>query len=141
MDLLAFLALGFLIGNVVGLTAESVGSVLIPVVFTFGGGSAVALAAKLDPDARKVAYRSVLAVSSSCLVGIYVSVAISEYQFLTPLKSRAERLQGPPADRKYLRSASIEDAHRIDQLRAQDLLTTVEAYEQMYLLVQKDCRL
>lgn len=137
--ILAFAALGFLIGNMVGLTAESVISALLPLLFAFGGGSAVGLLHKLDADGRKAASGAILSLSIACLVGTYIGITVSEYQLLTPPERRQLRADASISESKYLRSFLASEASRIDQLKATGILTAEQAYEAQYqLLIQAE---
>ncbi len=134
MVVVAFACLGFLIGNLVGLSAESTLAVVIPLLFSFGGGSAVALLPKLDQPSRKEASAAVIALSVSCLAGVYSGILVSEYQFLSP---RASSVSGATsiAEKKYLRSLNLNDVDRIDQRYRAGDLTADKAYEQLYQLI------
>jgi hypothetical protein len=135
MTFLAFAALGFLIGNLVGLTSESVVSALMPLLFAFGGGTAVGFIPKLDAKARTAASVAITALSLMCLAGTYVGIAVSEYQLLTPPERRQARAEASVADLKYVRSFLVKSADEIDQQRAIGQLTTQQAYEALYKLV------
>ena len=137
MFVLAFLMLGFLIGNLVGLTAESVVSVLVPLLFAFGGGSAIGFLHKLDSTARQAASKSILALAVACLIGTYVGILVSEHQLLTPESRRATRAGASISESKYLRSYVISKADQIDQLKATGALTPEKAYEALYSLISE----
>ncbi len=137
MILSAFLMLGFLVGNLVGLTAESVVSVLIPLLFAFGGGSAIGFFHKLDSASRQVASKAIFAFSVACLIGIYIGILVSEHQLLTPKSRQEARADASISDSKYLRSYVISKADQIDQLKATGALTPEEAYEALYSLVSE----
>lgn len=135
MDVLAFTALGFLIGNLVGLTAESVVSAILPLLFAFGGGSAIGYFHKISLEARQSASTAILAISLSCLVGVYSGIAVSEHQWLTPEERRDVRAEAGIADSKYLRSYLASEADQIDQLKSAGALSPEEAYQALYQLV------
>ena len=134
--IVAFAALGFLIGNTVGLTASSVASSLISLLFAFGGGSAVAFLRKLNNDDRRSASQAVTALSLACLVGIYVGIWISESQILTPHRRQQDNSVQTIAERKYLRSALVTKTNEIDQAYQVGDLTPKVAYEQLYEAVR-----
>lgn len=132
----AFIALGFLVGNLIGLTAESVTSAVLGLLFAFGGGSAIAFIRKLDPTERVLASKATLALSLSVLVGVYAGIVVSEYQLLTPDRQLASK-RVSVSERKYLRESIISSVHSIDQRYANKQITLQEAYREMYQLVQK----
>jgi hypothetical protein len=134
MVVLAFVCLGFLIGNLVGLSAESALAVIVPLLFAFGGGSAVAFLHKLGPAERTRSAGAVVALSIGCLIGVYVGIVVSERQALSPSKRRLAR-EATTADLKYLRSADIEKVNEIDQRYKGGALSAAEAYERLYSLV------
>jgi hypothetical protein len=131
MILVAFAALGFLIGNLIGLSAESTLSVVLPLLFAFGSGSAVAFLHKLKPEDRKLAGAAVTALSLSCLLGAYSGILVSEHQILSPTRP-------PPAPgqtieaRKYLRTIDVRPLELIDQRYKGGEMTAAEAYEALY---------
>jgi hypothetical protein len=129
----AFACLGFLIGNLVGLSATSALAVIIPLLFTFGGGSAIAFLPKLDTASRKLAATAVIALSLSCLIGVYFGIFVSEHQFLS---ASSTSRQIAIAERKYLRSTSLSEVDVIDQKLRTRELTAEEAYRQLYQLVK-----
>lgn len=142
MIVLAFGSLGFLIGNLVGLSAESTVSVLIPLLFTFGGGSAVALLPKLGQADRLIAATAVVSLSVFCLLGVYAGIVVSERQLLSSAPARDRRAVTAPArasieERKYLRQVSFDSVALIDQRYKDRLLTATQAYEQLYGLVTR----
>lgn len=94
---LAFLALGLLIGNLVGLSATAVVASLVALLFAFGGGSIIAFLHKLSGADRTAASQAVLAFSLACLVGVYAGLRVSEYRMLSP-EGRKPQTSGSPAD-------------------------------------------
>ncbi len=156
MILLAFVCLGFLIGNLVGLSAESTLSVLVPLLFAFAGGSAIAFLHKLStPSEQRTAGIAVIGLSLSCLLGVYVGIVVSEYQLLSPTENVVESLpqtgqetnlgsddsspqpssRASIADRKYLRTVDISLVNQIDHRLKAGEFTTARAYEELYRLV------
>lgn len=137
--LFAFLCLGFLIGNLVGFSSGSVLAVLLPLLFTFGGGTAVGFLPKLDVDKRRLAAAAVIALSLSCLAGVYVGIFVSERQLLSPAHVRETVSTKPTTreDRGYLRTALFDEATIIDQKFRANELNAEQAYEQLYQLVKK----
>lgn len=137
MNILSFLILGFLIGNLAGLSAAGIVRDLLPLLFAFGGGSAVGLLGKLDEQNKQAAYQAIFALSLSCLVGVYTGILVSEYQLLTPEHRRGARAAEPIAELKYLRSLQIQKADEIDQKLANGMLNPRQAYEALYELVKQ----
>ncbi len=135
MTVFAFACLGFLIGNLLGLSAESALSVVLPLLFAFGGGF-IAFLHKLEPADRRLAAGAVAALALSCLLGAYVGIAASEYQLLTPGTDRAES-RAAVAERKYLRTVDFDDVQTIDQRYKTNELTADRAYEELYRLVSE----
>jgi len=134
--IIAFLSLGFLVGNLAGLTAETVTSTLLGLLFAFAGGSAIAFMHKLDRDARIDASRAILSLSVACLIGVYVGIFVSEHQFLSPDSPKNAHRSSVQA-RKYLREKLLPQAEVIDQQKANLQLTTEEAYEKLYELIER----
>lgn len=137
MAAIAFLMLGFLIGNLVGMSAESMVATLMPLLFAFGGGSAIGLLHKVDEKSRSVAFTAILTLSVGCLAGTYLGVAVSEFQLLSPTSDGAEE-RAAIVDSKYLRSYLTSEADQIDQLYATGALSPQHAYERLYALVKAE---
>lgn len=136
MTIFAFACLGFLIGNLVGLSAESTLSVVLPLLFAFGGGSALAFLHKLQPSDRRLAAAAVAALSLSCLLGTYGGIMVSEYQILSP--TRGDPVSSSAVvDRKYLRTVDISVVQLIDQRYKAAEYTAERAYEEIYRLVSE----
>ena len=133
--ILAFIALGFLIGNLVGLTATSVTGAVLGLLFAFGGGSAIAFIRKLDNTERVLASKAILALSFSCLLGLYTGIFVCEYQLLTPEEVASKRVS--VSQRKLTRDSIVSAAHSIDQHRANEEIELEEAYKEMYQLHQE----
>lgn len=136
MGLVSFLMLGFLIGNLAGLSAEGIVRDLLPLLFAFGGGSAVGLMNKLDERAKRTAYQAIFALSLSCLLGAYTGILVSEYQILTPESRRETRRELSIEQSKYLRSQLMSEADQIDQMFSTGVLTQDKAYEALYDLIK-----
>lgn len=136
MTLLAFASLGFLIGSLIGLSAESTLGVVLPLLFAFGGGSAVTFLHKLEPVDRKLAGAAVTALSLFCLAGVYSGIFVSEHQLLSPSADQDAEL-GSIEARKYLRSVDARLVDVIDQRYKGRELTAAEAYEALYQLASE----
>lgn len=126
---LAFIALGFLIGNLVGMTSASVVSALIPLLFAFGGGSAVAFLQKLDNLAQRRASIAIVCLSIACLGGTYAGIVVTEYQLLSPQTNK--QIPDKRSERTYLRSTTTSLVNAIEAQRTKGNLTTEQAYDQL----------
>ena len=125
----AFASLGFLIGNMVGMTSSSVVSSLIPLLFAFGGGSAIAFIQKLEIDARKLASIAITCLSLSCLAGIYSGILMTEYHILSP--ENQNRTSQSREESTYLRAGTTSLVNFIDSQIAKGNITVAEGYEQL----------
>ncbi|MCP3981410.1 MAG: NAD(P)(+) transhydrogenase (Re/Si-specific) subunit beta [bacterium] len=125
----AFLLLGFLIGNIIGLTAASVTTSLIALLFAFGGGSAVAFMKQLEAGERRAAGKAVAALSISCLLGLYFGIYVTEAQLLTPSRIVSSEAQTSVTDRKYLRSNALSELREIDQALDAGEINAAVAYQ------------
>lgn len=129
--IIGFATLGLLLGNLVGMTSESVVSQLVGLLFVFVGGSIFTLLSKLNHHQRILSGKLLMAISLATLVGVYSGIAVSEFRLLSP---RAVASLANYEPRKYLRAAPLERSNGIDIKRAAGLLTPEEAYAQMYEL-------
>ena len=136
MVFLAFVSLGFLVGSLIGMSAESTVTVVLPLLFAFGGGSAVAFLHKLsDRDARRAAM-AVVALSLSCLVGVLGGVVVTERQLLTPSDLRKARREASPTveSLKVLRSEALDSLADADAQKRAKIITCDQAYDRVYRL-------
>jgi hypothetical protein len=136
-------ALGFLIGNLVGLTAHSVVTAVLSLIFAFAGGSIIAFLGKVAPDDRKLAGQAICALSFACVVGLYGGITVSEWHVLSPkifrpAASMPAVSKAPPTNvpaslaNKYLDSNAVSAIDSIDLLYRRKLITAGEAYEKLY---------
>jgi hypothetical protein len=130
----AFLTLGFLVGNLAGLSSAAITNTIIGLLFAFGGGSAVAFLQKLDANARVHAGRAIFAISFGCLFGVYTGILVAEHQLLTPERERHKRAdqRAKLEDRRYTRGEVANAAHAIDQHLTNGRIELREAYRQLY---------
>lgn len=140
--IVAFVCLGFLVGNLVGFSSGSTLGVLIPLLFSFAGGSAVAFLPKLNVDTRRLAAAAVIALSLSCLTGVYFGIFVSERKLLSPVNIRNAAFASYAKDSKlenlkYLRAQEIKEVDFIDEKFRGGDLTAEQAYEQLYKEVKK----
>lgn len=91
----AFLALGFLVGNVTGLSASPIAMALIPAIFTLAGGSVLAFLSNVAEPERKIAAKAILAFSLGCLSGVYFGIVVTTHQLLG---SPVAASPAPPTD-------------------------------------------
>lgn len=135
---IAFASLGLLIGNMIGLSADSLVKVLIPAMFAFGGGSVLALLNKLTVNDQRTAAVSLIALSSFCLLGVYIGILQTEYRVFTPKTDGQNQREIITSEQKYLRSVSLERIDIIDTQFRQGLITGETAYEKLLGEVQDD---
>jgi hypothetical protein len=129
--ILGFAALGLLLGNLVGMTSESIVGQLVGLLFVFVGGSVFALLQKLNNDDRALSGKLLMSISLATLVGVYGGIAVNEFRLLSP---STVALFDKSGSNKYVRSAPLQRSAGIDVKRASGLLTAEEAYAQMYEL-------
>jgi hypothetical protein len=136
---IAFASLGFLIGTLIGLTAQSVVAAFLPMLFAFAGGSLVAFLDRFRGEDRRTALTAIAALCLACLAGVYSSIAISERQLLSPRGRRiADQVAAPPAvaDLKYLRADTTSAWKAIDQKVRTGLLSKDEGYAQLIAVLE-----
>ena len=133
---LAYTSLGFVIGNLVGLSAESVTSSILALLFAFGGGSAIAFVQKLDAASRKIASIAILSLSLSCLIGVYLGIGISEHQILSP-QTEPSVQRSSIESRKYLRENLASKANAIDHRYQNEQISLQNAYDNLYELIRE----
>jgi hypothetical protein len=134
----AFISLGFLVGHLAGFSADGVTKSLLPLLFAFVGGSAVAFMQKLQQSDRNRAAIAIIALSLSCLVGLYSGIVVSEYQWLSPDREVALATRPSVKQRKYLMEHVVPQAKAIDTKLSNEELTQKQAYDQLYeLLIMK----
>ena len=128
--IVGFSALGLLLGNLVGMTSESVVGQLVGLLFVFVGGSVFALLRKLNDNDRGLAGKLLMGVSLGTLIGVYAGIAVNEFRLLSPRTIAA--IERGESVNKYVRSGSLQASGGIDIKRAKGLLTIDDAYAQMY---------
>lgn len=132
--IISFTSLGFLIGNLVGLTSESTVVSLIGLLFVFAGSSAVSFMHKLSDHDKNNAGKAIMSLSISCLIGLYASIIISDNQLLT-LGKNTSNSRETIASRKYVRENLISRVNDIDRDKGNKRITTEEAYEKLYKFI------
>ena len=137
-NIIAFTSLGFLIGNLVGLTSESTIVSLIGLLFVFAGSSAISFMHKLSEHEKINASKAIMSLSISCLVGVYASAVISDNQLLT-FEENMSNKRDTIASRKYIRENIISEVNQIDKMKADNEISVDKAYEKLYkLIINKD---
>ena len=133
VHIFAFGCFGFLVGNLIGFTAESVVKSLIPLLFAFGGGSAIAFMGKLTEMEQVRASVAIGFFSLSCLLGTYTSILLVEHQIFTPERVINSDREGITkiTDRKLLRSTILSASSSIDQRVRSGLINHEEAYREL----------
>ena len=130
-----FLFMGLLVGNLVGMSATSVTTSILGLLFAFAGGTAVAFLQKLSAEQIKIAGKAILVLSLSCLVGLYAGILVTEHQLLTPPERAATRVS--VVDSKYLRAELVDPASRIEIDLKQKRITPEEAVELLQDLIDE----
>lgn len=75
---IAFSSMGFLVGNIAGLTSAPITKALLAAVLTFGGGSIIAFQTKLSKERLLTgALDAVAAFSLATLIGLYVALYVT----------------------------------------------------------------
>jgi hypothetical protein len=131
--ILGFVALGLLVGNLVGMTSESAVTPTLSLLFSAAGGSIVVLLHKVPETERKILGKLLLALSISCLFGIFDGIVVTEHRLLSPRS--ATRAQ---SDTKYLRSMTSKEIDAIDIEYKSRAISAGEAYSRLYALAKKE---
>ncbi len=134
----AFISFGFLLGNLIGLTAESIVKSLIPLLFAFVGGSAITFIGKLKEVEQFKASVAMGCFSLSCLLGVYTSLLIVENQLFTPISVIQSDKDGFTSmeERKLLRSTIFNTSSSIDQRVRSGQLDYEEAYKELQVVIE-----
>ena len=91
----AFLALGFCIGGLTGMTASAVAPSLIAALFTFSGGAALIAGKNLSRSNRIISCVAILAMSLGTAAGVVGGIALSEHSGLAGRASAASSTEQP----------------------------------------------
>jgi demethoxyubiquinone hydroxylase (CLK1/Coq7/Cat5 family) len=126
---IAFAALGFLVGNLTGLSASPIANALVPALFALVGGSFIAFLSSVPEKDRGVAAWAIMSFSVSCLAGAYLGILVNANQVL-----------GPHVSEGYLRhlSRNVSEIDVIDQRKRAGELNAEQAYEELRSLVRKE---
>ena len=128
--------LGMLIGNMVGLSADSLVKIVISVVFAFSGGSVLVFLHKLSVDEQRMAAIGITTLSIFCLLGIYIGILQAEYRIFTPQSARSFGELTRSIERKYLRSSEIKNIFIIDTKYRQRQISAEVAYDQLFKVIE-----
>ena len=134
---ISFGCLGLLIGNMVGLSADSLVKVVIPAILTFGGGSVLVFLNKLSVDEQRMAAVAITTLSIFCLLGIYLGILQAEYRIFTPRSDRSFGDTPGSIERKYLRSSEIDKIFVIDTQYRQKHISAEVAYDRLFKVVER----
>ena len=122
---LAFLVLGFLVGNVTGLSASPVATALVPALFALAGGSVLAFLKDLSAEDRKLAGRAIIGFSVGCLSGIYLAIVVTSRQVLGPTSL-------PEEHGTYLRSSEQSAIDEVDQRVRRGDISADQGYKELH---------
>src|SRR5437764_10448594 len=100
----AFLALGFLVGNLTGLSDSPIATLVVPTLFTFLGRSILVFFAKVPQSDRPVISRSLAFFCLACLVGTYLGIMINTHGWLGPKSGISSSSGG-----RYLRANELSE--------------------------------
>lgn len=150
--ILAFLLLGLLVGNLIGLSAQSIVVPFLGLVFALAGGSLIAFLEKLTGPDRILAANALAAFCAAALVGAYFGIFASEWQLLSPERPHSAKSTPTPtssparslaqtstprpeiADRKYLRRSEVNAIQEIDRQVQANRVSKSDAYEDLFQL-------
>jgi hypothetical protein len=134
----AFLALGFLVGNLTGLSASPLAGIIVPAAFTLVGGSALAFLSKVPERDRPIASGAILLFSIGCLLGVYIGVLVNTQQWLGPRPFVTSSDQDKSHSSSYLRSETLRQSDLIDQRVRGGEFTREQAYQKLRETLSKD---
>lgn len=116
----AFAALGFLVGNLTGLSGSPIANALVPALFALIGGSFIAFLSSVPEQDRGVAASAIFSFSICCLAGAYLGVLVN-----------AHKLLGPNFSETYLRNVSTAQIDAIERRKNAGELDAEQAYRQL----------
>jgi hypothetical protein len=127
----AFGALGFFVGNLVAMSAQSIAQSLIAALFALFGGSFLVLIEKLSESNQRKLAVGLFSISIGGLAGTYAGLYINEHRLFTPADIRAASSKPGEPPQKYLRSEVLATATAIDQKLRNGQIGGKEAYDQL----------
>jgi hypothetical protein len=121
---IAFASMGFLVGNIAGLTSAPITQPLLAAVLAFGGGSIIAFQTKLDKERLLPgALDAVAAFSLATLIGLYGALYVTA-KYPTLLSSPTSAVSSKP-----LRSGSMDTCQDILRKVSEGTMTLPQASE------------
>ena len=121
---ISFGLFGFFVGSLCGLSNSPVTLTLMPLLFTFAGGSIFAFFGKMSDSTRTAAYTALGSASFGALIGTYSAILIASHQVLGPLRDLSEGAPG------YLRASTVNNTEfKITQLEQSNRLSADVASE------------
>jgi hypothetical protein len=143
---IAFAALGLVVGNLVGLTATPVVASLLGLLFAFAGGSILTFFHKYTPEDRTAAAQGLLALAVGCLLGVYAGIFVSERRLLSPPHRRMPTTDSAyaAADTRsfpssgYLRSTIARKADVLDNQYQNREISADSAFRALYRAVKSE---
>ena len=91
-EILAFSMLGFFVGNMVGLTGESIVQGSVAILFAFAGGSAIAYMKNFSEKDRIAVGKIIFSLSLFSLFGVYVGILMTEHRVFGEPQSSFNRI-------------------------------------------------
>lgn len=145
---IAFASMGFLVGNIAGLTSAPITKALLAAVLTFGGGSIIAFQTKLSKERLLPgALDAVAAFSLATLIGLYGALYVTaNYPSLlsapTPTSATSSQSASAPtsatSSSKPLRSGSMDNVQEILRMVSNGTMKPEKAAKKLKKLCQGD---
>ena len=127
----AFGIFGFYVGSLCGLSSSPVTITLMPLLFTFAGGSIFTFFGRMNDVTRKAAFSALGFASLGALIGTYTAIVISSNNLLGPKSSVQDTTSS------YLKSEHISNIEsKLVQLE-QGALKPEEAARQIRIELAK----
>lgn len=133
-----FSSLGFLVGNLTGLGADSLIKDALSLLLAAGAGSAIAVAQKMSQPDRKYFGKAILLFSVWCVIGTYSGILVTEHQLLSPSRKQTISQRESIEARKYLREQQIPKALAIDNKLRNGEINLQRAYSELLESVTTD---
>lgn len=131
---IGLLTLGFLIGNLIGLSANNHMETIMASLFAISGGVTILSIKNEDLTIVNLKLRALFFIALGCLIGVYFGIYLSESKSLTPDKTivAGKETEEKIIDRKYLRSQTMTFVELIDQQLTNEEITVEEAYNELF---------
>lgn len=121
----AFGVFGFYVGSLCGLSTSPVTLTLMPLLFTFAGGSIFAFFGRMTEVTRQAAFSALGFASFGALIGTYSAIMISSHSLLGPKNIYQDGSSG------YLRSEYISNIEAKLRLLEQGALKPTDAAKEI----------